>query len=330
MTRPGLAAVDVSVEPWRLTEPFEYAHDTISSVDIVALRVEPAPGAAEPGEGVIAADTGYGHDSGAIAREARELAGALAPGPDDPATLHAALRDAEGTVSGPARMLVEMALLDRAARRAGVPVWRLLGLPEPGRIRLLHTVPFGAPVPDVRPVKVKLGGPGDESLLRGLVGVPGPVLLDVNQGWDAARWRELRALVVAVAPAVLEDPVDDPALLPEIRAALPGTAVVLDEPVNSRADVARAAALADGANIKPTRVGGLLSTLDSLEQLTGRGAARMIGCFLEPPRTIAYLAQLACRFDWTDLDGHFWLCDDPVAMSYTLDSSRPGIPRIVY
>lgn len=320
------APVEVSVEPWRLTVPFEYAHDTIETVDVVRLRVDGA-------EGVIAADAGYGHDSAAIARQARELASALAPGPadhTDPASLHGALRDAEAATTGPARMLVEMALLDRAARRAGVPVWRLLGLPEPGRIRLLHTVPFGASVPDARPVKVKLGGPGDESLLRGLVGVPGPVLLDVNQGWDATRWRELRPLVAAVAPTVLEDPVRDPALLPEIRAALPGTAVVLDEPVNSRADVVAAASVADGANIKPTRVGGLLSTLDALECLAGRGSARMIGCFLEPPRTIAYLAQLAALFDWTDLDGHFWLTDDPVVMSYTLDSSRPGIPRIVY
>lgn len=129
-----------------------------------------------------------------------------------------------------------------------------------------------------------------------------------------------------LAPTVLEDPVRDPALLPEIRAALPATAVLLDEGIATPADAEFAVRVAGGLNVKPMRFGGLLPALTALTAATGQGAARMLGCFLEPPRAIAYAAQLAGLCDWSDLDGHFWVSDDPAVAEYGLDSSAPGIP----
>ncbi|RPE29549.1 enolase C-terminal domain-like protein [Kitasatospora cineracea] len=329
--RVGLQA-DVAVVPHRLDRPFRISHMTIATVDRVRLRLIGSCGRVR-GEGEIAADLGYGQDGPAIAAEARLLAGELtrASGTEAPDRLGELLAGAAAEFSAPARMLVEMAFLDRAARTAGLPVWRLLDLPEPGPVRLLHTVPIDEEIPAaVRPVKIKLGGPRDREVLRGLVGVAGPVVLDVNRGWGRAEWEEVRPLLQQVAPAVLEDPVRDDALLPEVRAALPGTTVLLDEGIDSRAAVERAARTADGANVKLMRFGGLLPGLDALRHLAGRGTARMLGCFLEPPRSIAYAAQLAGLCDWTDLDGHFWLCDDPPVLGYRLDSSRPGIPAIRY
>ncbi|MGI5500373.1 enolase C-terminal domain-like protein [Lentzea sp. CA-135723] len=319
--------IDVSVEPLPLRRSFEISHMTIESVDIVRLVVS---GDGESGLGEIAADLGYGQDSRQIAQEAAALAAQVdARGPRTTAELCAALLAAGDLASGPARMLVEMAFLDRAAKQAGVPVWRLVDLPEPGEVRLLHTVPIGEEIPAaVRPVKIKLGGRDDDAVLAGLVGVPGPVILDVNCGWDAADWQRLRAVVTEIAPAVLEDPVRDRSLLAEIRAALPGTAVILDEGVNTAADVAAAIAIADGANTKLMRLGGLLPGRAVLTDLAERGATRMLGCFLEPPRAIAYAAQVAGLCDWTDLDGHFWLVDTEPVMSYRLDSSAPGVPVI--
>ncbi|MFD7702417.1 enolase C-terminal domain-like protein [Streptomyces caelestis] len=328
--RAGLQA-DVAVIPHQLERPFRISHMTIATVDRVRLRLIGCCGQLR-GEGEIAADLGYGQDGPAIAAEARLLAGELtrASGTETPDRLGELLAGAASAFSAPARMLVEMAFLDRAARTAGLPVWRLLDLPEPGPVRLMHTVPIGEEVPDARPVKIKLGGPRDQEVLRGLVGVDGPVVLDVNRGWGRADWEELRPLVQQVAPTVLEDPVSDDALLPQVRAALPGTTVLLDEGIDSRAAVERAALTADGANIKLMRFGGLLPGLDALHHLAAQGTARMLGCFLEPPRSIAYAAQLAGLCDWTDLDGHFWLCDDPPVLGYHLDSSRPGIPGIRY
>ncbi|QGV80458.1 ATP-grasp domain-containing protein [Streptomyces ficellus] len=331
---PPEPAVSVTVEPRPLTSSFQISHMTIETVDIVRLRLL-SPDGTTTGEGEIAADSGYGQDGPAIAAEADALArtlAAAAPGPDPVATLRARLDKAHADgVSAPARMLVEMAFLDRAARLAGVPVWRLLGLPEPGRVRLLHTVPIGEDIPrDGRPLKIKLGGPDDEDVLRSLAGVDAPLILDANRGWDRQDWERLRPLVTALAPAVLEDPVRDPALLPEIRAALPGTAVLLDEGIATPADAEFAVRTAGGLNVKLMRFGGILPALTALTTATERGAARMLGCFLEPPRAIAYAAQLAGLSDWSDLDGHFWVSDDPAVPGYTLDSGEPGIPRISY
>jgi L-alanine-DL-glutamate epimerase-like enolase superfamily enzyme len=228
-------------------------------------------------------------------------------------------------------MLTEMALLDRAARHAACPVWRLLGLPDPGCVQLLNTVTIGDDVTvSARPLKVKLGFDGDAAVLARLIGRPGPILLDVNEGWDRAAWLQVRHLVAELSPAVLEDPTSDSALLAEIRAELPGTRIVLDECVHCPADIERAAAQADGANVKAMRMGGLLPAIRALRFLRERGRVCMIGSFLEPRRSVAYCAQLNGLSDWTDLDGHFWISGDKPVPRYRLDSSRPGIPEIAY
>ncbi|MET9232368.1 enolase C-terminal domain-like protein [Lentzea sp. NPDC003310] len=322
-----IALVDVRPSP--LVRSFRVSHMTTVTVDIVTLTLT-TPDGEIAGLGEISADPGYDQDGASIAAEATALAQSLAEDPriDDPAHLESRL-DGAADVSACALMLVEMAFLDRAARVRGLPVWKLLGLPEPGVVRLVTTVPIGDPMPARGPLKIKLGGEDDREVLRRLVGVPGPVILDVNRGWDRAAWDSVRDLVAQVAPAVLEDPVGDRALLGEVRDALPGTSVVLDEGIGSLADVVRATEVANGANIKVMKLGGLFRAKKALDHLTEHGAVRMIGCYLEPPRAIAYAAQLNGQADWTDLDGHFWISPEhPSVSEYRLDSSAPGIPVI--
>jgi L-alanine-DL-glutamate epimerase-like enolase superfamily enzyme len=321
--------VETRVLSQPLVRPFQVSHLTTRTVDIVTLMLS-ADGEVT-GLGEISADAGYGQDGADIAGEARQLATVLAadPGNVEPRVLSARLAEAAAHTSGCALMLVEMAFLDRAARRRGVPVWRLLGLPEPGLVRLVTTVPIGDQLPAAGPLKIKLGSAGDEAMLRRLRTVSGPVILDVNRGWGRAEWLALRDLVAELAPAVLEDPVHDAALLPEVRAALPATAIVLDEGIGCQDDVERAARTAGGANIKVMKLGGLFPALRALEHLGRSGATRMLGCYLEPARAIAYAAQLNGTADWTDLDGHFWVSPDhPAVTEYRLDSTVPGVPTI--
>ncbi|MGH8880284.1 MAG: enolase C-terminal domain-like protein [Stackebrandtia sp.] len=330
-TNPPLT-VSVDVAEHTLRQEFRVSHATTSVVHLLTLTVRDRHGR-EHGRGEISADRGFGQDGPSIAREAAELSRLLLAENDiERADVLDALLDRHAEdVSGPARMLVEMALLDRAARLANRAVWQLLGLPDPGRVQLLHTVPIGqdATVAD-RPLKVKLGSQDDERVLGGLLGSPGPILLDVNTGWDRAARDRLADLVARLAPDVLEDPTDDPELLQDIRSALPHTRVMLDESVHTATDVLRAANLADGANVKVMRMGGLLPAVRSLNLLRDRGLTRMVGCFLEPERSVAYAAQLRGIADWTDLDGHFWITGDPPVSHYQLDSSRPGVPVISY
>jgi L-alanine-DL-glutamate epimerase-like enolase superfamily enzyme len=319
----------IDLRPCPLERPFAVSHMTTEAVDIIRLRLLDADGS-EAGLGEISADPGYDQLGADIAREAAGLAGGCEV--ENVAQLRAVLEPAADTVSGPARTLVEMAWLDALARRAGTPVWRLLRLPDPGCVQLLHTVPLGEEIPacPLGPLKIKLGGAGDEETLGRLAGQAGPIILDVNRGWNRERWARLRPLVQRIAPAVLEDPVTEDALLAEVRAALPGTAVILDEGIGARAEVEHAARLSDGANIKVMKLGGILPAIDALAALATQSKTRMLGCFLEPPRSVAYAAQLNALCDWTDLDGHFWLTADPAVPAYRLDSSRPGIPEIVY
>jgi len=322
--------VTVTVDQRPLVSSFQVSHLTTETVDLVTLRLSTADGQVT-GLGEISADEGYDQYGDSIAAEAGALATSLADDPDiaEPETLSARLDACADRVSGCARMLVEMAFLDRAARLRGLPVWRLLGLPDPGVVRLVTTVPLGERLPETGPLKVKLGGADDLATLRRLTKVDGPVLLDVNRGWGRREWLAVRDVVAEIAPVVLEDPVNDDDLLAEVRAALPGTAVVLDERIGDLADVVRAAEVADGANVKVMKVGGLFQARRALDHLTANGAVRMLGCYLEPPRAIAYAAQLNGIADWSDLDGHFWVSPDhPPVSEYRLDSGAPGIPTI--
>jgi L-Ala-D/L-Glu epimerase len=86
---------------------------------------------------------------------------------------------------------------------------------------------------------------------------------------------------------------------------------------------------ADGANVKLAKMGGLLAARDSLERVAKAGGRTMLGCFVEPPSTIAYAAQLAGLAGWTDLDGHLLLVGGPVPPRLALDADRPGRPEFI-
>lgn len=329
MTKP--LAVEVTVTVQELERDFRVSHAITSRVHLLRLTVGGDGG--PHGVGEISADAAYGQDASVIERQARSIALDVAAMADvaHPAAIESRLEEHGSGACGPARLLVEMAILDRAARKAGQPVWRLLGLPDPGRVQLLHTVPMGEDAAvAARPLKVKLGDDQDAEIIASLVGRKGPILLDVNEGWDRSAWNRVANLVEQLAPAVLEDPTADPSLLGEIRERLPATRVVLDESVHDQLDVERAARLADGANIKVMRIGGLFPAIRSLRYLQERGLTRMLGSFLEPARAIAYAAQLNGLVDWADLDGHFWITRDRPVMHYRLNSSCPGIPEIAY
>jgi len=330
--------VELTAEVLRhsLVRPFRAAGRTVDTLETARLRLLASDGSIA-GEGEVASDAWLGQHAEGIARGAQGLAGGLLEQAVEisVAGLSAALDRAALEVSAEARTLVEMTFLDHFARRAGQPVWRVVGLPEPRPVQLLQTVPVGEGLPQNGQLKVKLGGPDDIAILRKLAATRGregnrePLVIDVNRSWSREDWTSLAALVARIAPTVLEDPVADLDLLPEVRRTLPGTAVLLDEGIDDEIGLEHALDVADGVNVKVTRFGGLLPARRALERLTSAGARSMLGCTIEPPRAIAYAAQLAPLCDWADLDGHLWLEQEPGPAALRLDSSRPGIPRLI-
>lgn len=324
--------VEVDVTEVALTQPFRVSHSTIGTAGIVALRV--ADGA-HTGRGEVSAGPGLAHeDVGEVATEARRLADRLGTNiPSSPEVLAAELSHARATgCPSVALMLVEMAFLDLMARRAGLPLSKLLALSVPEEIRLWRTISMGDPVPaDCDRLKVKLGGPRDAAVLAelGALGPDAEVIVDVNRGWTRESLAALREPLRTAGVAAVEDPVADLALLTEFRTALPDTPVLLDEGVTGLDAVVRAAGAADGANVKVTRFGGLLPARRALEYLRANGKRSMLGCFIEPPTAIAYAALLAGLADWTDLDGHLVLASSVPTATLRLDTSGPGVPRVV-
>lgn len=320
--------VDVSVDEVALAQPFRVSHSTIRTAGIVRLRVRDG---AHTGVGEVSAGPGLAHDNPAeVATEAQRLAGRLAPATPDDVAAELDLARAAGCPPV-ALMLVEMAFLDMMAVRARQSLSALLGLPEPPAIELWHTIGLGAPVPaGTDRLKVKLGGPQDVEILTQLAATHGrDVIVDVNRGWDETSWSVVRDRLRAVELTAVEDPVADPALLPEVRAVLGSTPVLLDEEMSDLAAVERATESADGANIKVTRFGGLLAARRALEFLRARGKRAMLGCFIEPPRAIAYAATLAGLATWTDLDGHLVLASSSPVDTLRLDTQGFGIARLV-
>ncbi|WP_157874175.1 enolase C-terminal domain-like protein [Psychromicrobium lacuslunae] len=323
--------VSVSLEPFKLEREFRVSHAVTSQVHLLHLVLTGPDGSA--GSGEISADSAFDQNAELIAQEARDIVeqGFSESELSEVAEIEKALGSWRGRVSGPALLLAEMALLDRCARLRDESTWEVLRLPEPGKIQLLHTVPIGEDASvRQRPLKVKVGGAHDLEVIESLQGQAGPIMLDVNEGWDRDAWQKLSAAVQSLAPAVLEDPTKDETLLEEIKESLPSTSIVLDESIHDQRDIERALRIGVGANVKIMRMGGLFPAIQSLQRLRQNGRTSMLGSFLEPANAVAYAAQLNALADWTDLDGHFWISGDQPTMQYWLDSSRSGNPVIDY
>ncbi|MCY1143628.1 hypothetical protein OWR29_36980 [Actinoplanes sp. Pm04-4] len=317
------------VEQRRLAVPLAVSHTVVTDVTVVTLSVAAGDirGTGEVAVGPWTTEPAETVRGGALAAvqaftgraTVTEVAGALA-------------REPLARRGPTTRLLAEMALLDLAARTAGRPLWQLLGLARPEPYDVLRTVSVGAEVPagpDAR-LKVKLGGPGDADVLTRLATLAArEVVIDVNRGWTRDDWRRVREPLRRLRPQALEDPVADPGLLAEVRAALPGVPILLDEGIRTPDQAVAALERADGANVKLAKMGGLLAARESLERVAKAGGRTMLGCFVEPPSTIAYAAQLAGLAGWTDLDGHLLLVGGPVPPRLALDVDRPGRPEFI-
>ncbi|MET0423380.1 MAG: enolase C-terminal domain-like protein [Actinoplanes sp.] len=322
-------AVTGVVREQQLAVPLAVSHTVVTTISVISVRVElaGAHGTGEVAVGPWTTEPAETVRGGAVAllRDFRA--------PLTVAGLSAALAAEPLAGRGPTtRMLVEMAVLDLIARRAGLPLWKLLDLPRPQPYEVFRTLSVGASLDpaDTGRLKVKLGGPGDVALLERLAADPDrEVVIDVNRGWSRADWHAVRGPLSRVRLQALEDPVSDPALLPEVRAALPGVPVLLDEGIRTADQAVDALRRADGANVKLAKMGGLLAARDALTRVAAAGGRRMLGCFVEPPDTIAYAALLSGLADWTDLDGHLLLTGDPVPERLCPAADAPGRPTFV-
>ena len=237
--------------------------------------------------------------------------------------------DVEGTLARndclpPAALAaLDAALHDLAAKRLGVPVYRLLGLarPEPVSAYTLAIADLDTTLGEARrlsslPIlKIKVGGWGDLETVRAVADVSSADLwVDANEAFSPQEAPEAVTELKRIGVGMIEQPVPasaGPAALKEATEAAHPVPVIADESAVSARDVPGLAGCVSGVNVKLAKCGGIRGALQMVHTARSLGMMTMLGCMVETSLGIAAAAQISGLFDFVDLDGAMLLADDP-------------------
>ncbi len=224
--------------------------------------------------------------------------------------------------------LLNTALMDGAAKKAGKPLYDFLGL---GFREHQHVTSFsiGIDTPEiirkkvraaaVYPIlKLKVGDPRDRENFAALrAGAPDkPVRVDANEGWKTKE-EALRMLEWLVATdkniQFVEQPMPREAKLSDLvwlkeRSPLP---LFADESCHTVKDIPCCAECFHGVNVKLVKTGGVTMAYDTLQAARRAGLKTMIGCMIETSLLISAAAHLAELADHLDVDGNLLITNDP-------------------
>ncbi len=263
-------------------------------------------------------------ESAATAKKAIEgVAGYLASA--DLRQYDKVLATAFGRIPGEyaAKAAIDIAVLDWASQRMGVPLYRLFGL-DPGaapvttfsigiddpaatKRKVLEAAPF--PV-----LKIKVGLDSDEATIEAVRSVTRkPLRVDANEGWKSReealrkiQWLESQGveLIEQPLPAGRED--DIRWLRGKVR--MP---IFADEACLRASDIPKLAEAYDGINIKLDKSGGVLEAYRMIQIAKALGLKVMLGCMISSSVTITAAAHLSPLADYADLDGNLLIANDP-------------------
>ena len=256
--------------------------------------------------------------------------------------------DIEGTLGRNAHLhpsalaALDAALHDLAAKRLGVPVYRLLGLARPD-IQSAYTLGIADSATTVGEaerlsgypiLKLKVGGWGDLETVRAVSRVSGAALwVDANEAFSPQEAPEAALELKDMGVAMVEQPVPasaGPEALRAVTEAVRPLPVVADESAVAAPDVPGLAGCVAGVNVKLAKCGGIRGALRMIHTARAHGMLVMLGCMVETSLGIAAAAQLGGLVDRVDLDGAMLLADDPFeGLGYENGSivlpERPGL-----
>ncbi len=229
-----------------------------------------------------------------------------------------------------AKCVLNLALLDGAAKRAGQPLYDFLGL---GFREQHHVTSFsiGIDAPDIirrkvldaaqyPVIKLKVGDPRDHENFAALrsVAPDKPVRVDANEGWKTKE-DTLRMLEWLVATdkkiQFVEQPMPREASDADLkwlkeRSPLP---IFADESCHTVKDIPRCAECFHGVNVKLVKTGGVSMAHETLQAARKAGLQTMIGCMIETSVLVSAAAHLAELADHLDIDGNLLITNDPFA-----------------
>jgi len=266
---------------------------------------------------------------------------------DDPAHMEAEIERARDAIEagitrqalrelmlpGGARNAIDCALWELESLRAGMPVWQLAGLDQPKALVTTFTLPADEPeeilrrlagFPVVKALKLKLDGElaADTERVRAVRAARPDVWLgvDANQGYGGDGLDGLVALLVDQKVSLLEQPVrrGEESLLDGWHSPIP---VAADESVLDLAELDAQRHRFQVINIKLDKCGGLTEALMMVDHARRLGLKVMVGNMGGATLSIAPAFILGQGCDIADLDGPWFLADDPLAAGLYTDGS---------
>ncbi len=305
-----LKAKTITVHPERT---FTIARSSADAFKHVILELE-EDGLVGRGE---AAPTSYYGESAELAQRALDLAAV-----DDPWDIEGAV-SANADLPPSALAALDNALHDLAAKRLGVPVYRLLGIarPEPVTAYTLGiadretTLEAARQYSDLPIFKMKVGSMEDIEKVRAVAEVSGAeIWVDANEAFSADDTPEVVRELKDIGVAMIEQPVpasDGPEALRSWTEAAHPTPVIADESSIVARDVPGLSGCVSGVNVKLAKCGGIRRALELIHTARAHGMMVMLGCMVETSLGIGAAAQISSLVDFVDLDGPLLLADDP-------------------
>lgn len=223
---------------------------------------------------------------------------------------------------GGARNALDCALWELEARRAGVAVWQLAGLPATRPLLTTFTVSADSPetmasaavaYTQAQAIKLKLTGDWELDGLRvRAVRAARPevwLAVDANQGYTPDTLARLMPVLLETEVSLIEQPFKrgEEHLLDGMDRPIP---IAADESVLSLAEMDRVPGRFDVVNIKLDKCGGLTEGLLMVEKARDLGVQVMVGNMAGSSWAAAPAFVLGQHCDIVDLDGPIFLKQD--------------------
>ena len=306
-----MIVLSVRQESWPLAKPFTISRGTKTAADVVVVELTgedgirgwaecvPYPRYDETVDGVIAQ----------IQEQSNRIASGLSR------------EELRATMpSGAARNALDCALWDLEAKRAGVRVWELAGLPTPEPCITAETIgidtpeAMGAAAAELRNaplLKVKLG---PDAVLTRMTTVrenaPAPrIIIDPNESWAIDLLADVAQPLNLLGVEMIEQPLkagEDDALA-DFNSPVP---ICADEACHTADGLPALKAKYQMINVKLDKTGGLTEAIHLTRAAKELGFGVMIGCMVGTSLAMAPATLLGAYAEFVDLDGPLLMKQD--------------------
>ena len=267
-----------------------------------------------------------------------EIAKLLATGlkGKDPLAIEDRLRDMDHAIHGnhTIKSAFDMALYDLLAKKAGLPLYQLLGGGNTREIYTDMTVYLGSPErmaaqaleyknEGFPTIKVKLGTSEKEDIeriraIRAAIGDEIPMRIDANQGWDTVTAIKILKALEPYNIEHCEEPIPhwNNTHLRRVRDHSP-IPIMADESVSDHRDAFRLASMGacDYFNIKFAKSGGIHNAIKINAIAEAAGIRTQVGCMSESRYALTALGHFVAAKNnvvWFDIDSSLSHAEDPV------------------